>query len=163
MKDVVLVVSQKNLLPLSSREALTIPKGQLILHCFSEGKIKFFIYCSYMCLPLNIQNWGFYLTVISVSNFMRLMTCRTKLCLQFCVYFCVNIWYVTCTILIKTWLSLYLIWGFNFMLQNALKISMKSIMKIYRFVCQFITRNPHICHIYFYKNLLYLPSWLNSI
>lgn len=32
-------------------------------------------------------------------------------------------------------------------------ISMKSIIKRYRFVCQFILRNPHISHIYFYKNL----------
>lgn len=80
-------VLQKNLLPLSSRKALTIPKGQFVNPRCSEGKIKFFIYCSYMCLPLNIQNWGFYFSVISISNFKRLMTCRTKLCFSF-VFLC---------------------------------------------------------------------------
>lgn len=124
VKDVILVLFYKRIYsPWVLGKLWQSPRGSLlILHCFSEGKIKFFIYCSCMCLLMNIQNWELYLTVISVSSVMRLMACRTKICLQFCVYFYVNIWYVTCTILIKPWLSLHLIWGFNFMLQNALKI-----------------------------------------
>lgn len=114
----------------------------LLLHSFSKGRITFFSYCSYMHFFPNIQNWEFYLIIIiPVSEFMKLMIWRIKqISLQFGVYFYVDIWYVHYSILLKP----HAFHWFN--LRSQLHVTewffkdalMKNIMKIYRFVCQFI-------------------------
>lgn len=166
VKDVVLVLTvlQRNLLtlPWSSRKALTIPKGQLImlLFRFLEGRINFW-FIAPICVPYKHSELGNLSYIISVSNFMRLVSWSTKQI--FCDYVFTLCKYLVCELHNFNKTMAFITSNLSFQLHVTecffKDISVKILWKYIDLYIDLYFRNPYICCIYFFKKT---PNYLHD-